>query len=200
MRKILLAALATAALSGLSPAHAATVDFSGLAGNVANPLTIGDMTFSNVGFNWVSGSEALCPSLSPANGANCSNDLVVSFAGTASGISFTYLFNNNITIGDDIGDVQIFSGATLLGTVDVLVLDTDAFTRDLVSLGGFSNVTRLVISSTDLGGVGYDDFTATITPRGAVPEPASWALMIGGFALAGGVMRRRAMGMKLALN
>lgn len=27
----------------------------------------------------------------------------------------------------------------------------------------------------------------------AVPEPASWALMIGGFAMAGGVMRRRRM-------
>ncbi|RYE79248.1 MAG: PEP-CTERM sorting domain-containing protein [Oxalobacteraceae bacterium] len=28
-------------------------------------------------------------------------------------------------------------------------------------------------------------------PVGAVPEPASWAFMIGGFGLAGGMMRRR---------
>ena len=34
------------------------------------------------------------------------------------------------------------------------------------------------------------DFTAADVP-GAVPEPASWAMMIGGFALAGGAMRRR---------
>jgi hypothetical protein len=36
------------------------------------------------------------------------------------------------------------------------------------------------------------DFTAKVTPpAGAVPEPASWAMMIGGFALAGSVLRRR---------
>ncbi len=33
---------------------------------------------------------------------------------------------------------------------------------------------------------------ATLTAAPAVPEPASWALMIGGFALAGAAMRRRA--------
>lgn len=38
----------------------------------------------------------------------------------------------------------------------------------------------------------FDDFTfgSTIV-GGAVPEPASWALMIGGFGLAGAAMRRR---------
>ena len=30
-----------------------------------------------------------------------------------------------------------------------------------------------------------------VVPQAGVPEPASWALMIGGFDLAGGVMRRR---------
>jgi len=34
-------------------------------------------------------------------------------------------------------------------------------------------------------------FTLTIAQAAAVPEPASWALMIGGFALAGAAMRRR---------
>lgn len=29
------------------------------------------------------------------------------------------------------------------------------------------------------------------TPAGAVPEPASWAMLIGGFALTGGALRRR---------
>jgi hypothetical protein len=32
----------------------------------------------------------------------------------------------------------------------------------------------------------------------AVPEPASWALMIGGFGLAGAAMRRRAVGLRFA--
>jgi hypothetical protein len=33
----------------------------------------------------------------------------------------------------------------------------------------------------------------------AVPEPASWAMMIGGFAIAGGVVRRRSYGIKVSL-
>jgi hypothetical protein len=31
----------------------------------------------------------------------------------------------------------------------------------------------------------------SITPTGAVPEPATWAMMLGGFALVGAAMRRR---------
>jgi hypothetical protein len=43
-------------------------------------------------------------------------------------------------------------------------------------------------------GLGIDDLTLTAglqTPTG-VPEPAAWAMMIGGFGLAGGALRRRA--------
>jgi hypothetical protein len=42
------------------------------------------------------------------------------------------------------------------------------------------------------GDVGFRSFVDV--QAGAVPEPASWALMIGGFALAGGALRRRAHG------
>ena len=46
-------------------------------------------------------------------------------------------------------------------------------------------------------GLAIDDFrlTATVAP---VPEPASWAMMIGGFALAGGVLRRRTAQARIA--
>ncbi|WP_174279710.1 PEPxxWA-CTERM sorting domain-containing protein [Sphingomonas bacterium] len=38
----------------------------------------------------------------------------------------------------------------------------------------------------------YDDITATLfVAPAAVPEPATWAMMLGGFGLAGAVMRRR---------
>jgi len=36
------------------------------------------------------------------------------------------------------------------------------------------------------------------TPPGAIPEPASWAMMIGGFALAGSMMRRRRVAPRFA--
>jgi len=39
---------------------------------------------------------------------------------------------------------------------------------------------------------GVQTFTgATVALGGAVPEPASWALMLGGFGLVGGAMRSR---------
>lgn len=42
-------------------------------------------------------------------------------------------------------------------------------------------------------GLGVDNFalTATLASTPAVPEPATWAMMIGGFGLIGGAMRRR---------
>lgn len=43
-----------------------------------------------------------------------------------------------------------------------------------------------------------DDIIAGVSPPGAVPEPASWAMMIGGFALAGVAMRRRKAAARLA--
>lgn len=39
-------------------------------------------------------------------------------------------------------------------------------------------------------GLGLDDIVIP-PPSGAVPEPATWAMMIGGFALIGGTLRRR---------
>jgi PEP-CTERM motif len=37
----------------------------------------------------------------------------------------------------------------------------------------------------------YDNITLFAAPTGGVPEPASWALMLGGFGLTGAAMRRR---------
>lgn len=43
------------------------------------------------------------------------------------------------------------------------------------------------------------DFTTYVTVPTAVPEPAQWSMLIGGFALAGGAMRRRVAAVRLAL-
>ena len=39
--------------------------------------------------------------------------------------------------------------------------------------------------------IAVTNFTLTEVVTGAVPEPASWAMMIGGFGLAGGALRRQ---------
>ena len=194
MRRMLLAALAAFGLSAAAgAAQAALIDFNALpTGHAADPLSLPGATFTTLGggFNYIA-VGGLCTSISDANSFNCSKDLQVDFDVASSGLSFSFFANNEHTIGADIGDVLLYSGATFLGQVDVLVLDDQGSTRDLVSLAGFSDVTRLVISSTDFAGVLYDDFAFTPGVAG-VPEPASWSLMILGFGLAGAAFRRRA--------
>jgi hypothetical protein len=43
----------------------------------------------------------------------------------------------------------------------------------------------------------HDDLVIRLTAT-AVPEPATWAMMIAGFGLMGGAMRRRSAGLALA--
>jgi len=180
------------ALLTVAPASAAVIDFEGVpSGNNPNPLVLPGATFTTAGgFNYVvnAATNVLCPSTSADNAGDCPLDLDVAFDAPAATISLAFVGNNELAMGADIGDVQIFSGAVLLGTVDVLVGDNQSFSKDLVPLTGFANVTRLRISSTDFGGLAYDDFTFEEGVRAA--EPATLALF--GFgALATGAVRRR---------
>ena len=56
-----------------------------------------------------------------------------------------------------------------------------------------SQVLTFLASGTP-GGAPPISFLDGVTLEAAVPEPATWALMIGGFGLVGGAMRRRAAG------
>lgn len=189
--------LASIALCATSAAQAAPVviDFEGLPlGTNPNPMVVSGASFTTVaGFTRIGsvGSNFLCTSLSSADNANCSATLELSFGGAASNISFDFFLNNNTTAGADIGDVAIYAGAVLLGTEDLLVVDANNTTRDLVSLTGYSNVTRIVVTSTDFGGVGYDNFRFDRADTSAVPEPAGLALVLTAAGLAGAATRRR---------
>lgn len=189
LRTALLAtSVAAAALIGASSASADVIDFTGLPdGAASNPLSLPGATFTALGgFNVVT-SGTLCAAVAAGDDDNCSRALQVDFDQASSGLSFNFWANNTVTIGADIGDVSIFAGAVLLGAVDVLVQDASSLSYDLVDLSAYSGVTRLLITTTDFGGVLYDDFTYSA----AVPEPATWALLISGFGLAGAGLRRR---------
>lgn len=56
---------------------------------------------------------------------------------------------------------------------------------------GFYRVNQISGAGTFVGNLGVEGVTGITA--GAVPEPASWALMIGGFGLVGAAMRRRAV-------
>ena len=192
-RKISL--LVAALLAGASaPARADLIDFESLpAGNTSNPLTINGVTFfTSNGFNVIAAlpNQVICASVTSDNFASCPLPLDVMLGQRVRDLSFDFVGNNSLTVGADVGDVAVFgglSGQTLLGTVNLIVQDNQAFTLDTVSLAAFSQVSRLVITTDDFGGLGYDNFRFTID----VPEPATWAMMIAGFGLTGAAARRR---------
>ena len=96
-----------------------------------------------------------------------------------------------ISIGFDAFEDINFSNVTLNGTPLTLVNTgplSSAFTAsELFSSGG---INTLIVSGTSGAGATY---SGTINYRltGAVPEPATWALMILGFGAVGAAMRRR---------
>ena len=58
--------------------------------------------------------------------------------------------------------------------------------------GGTQDIRGISIWNDDVGGIGFDNLKFDVrSTGGVVPEPQSWALMIGGFGLVGAAQRRR---------
>lgn len=87
--------------------------------------------------------------------------------------------DTNLTIREIGGGVL---APTATYTIDGVV--HSHFTYNLTSTSGFE------INFTNAYYVGIDNLDFTVT-GGVVPEPGTWALMIAGFGLAGGALRRR---------
>jgi hypothetical protein len=73
---------------------------------------------------------------------------------------------------------------------DFSVSATGYATLNYYGTGGTVNPGFLGVSSVTFYGSGSQELD-NITVNGGVPEPASWAMMLGGFGLVGGAMRRR---------
>ena len=93
--------------------------------------------------------------------------------------------NTNLLAGDDLGDVGVSE------TVIVPLLTNQQY---IALLGGYSDID---FGETTLTFAGPDSVTLGAL-AGAIPEPATWAMMIGGFALAGAGLRRRATTVRFA--
>jgi hypothetical protein len=104
---------------------------------------------------------------------------------TVSGLTYSHTYSDNVTLdtftfftADFLGGFQdlenVYEGAVLFtGTTEHPHFKTGTFAIDDFLVGGSVTITDLS------------------APPAAVPEPASWALMLGGFGLVGGAMRRR---------
>lgn len=196
MKNRILSLIAFGAAIAASPASAATViDFDNLGNGVQVTNQYAGVTFSSqAGSQILTTAQNLGTSLpnficSATTSINCVDDVYVNFSSGVSGLSFIAVGDNNV--GHN-GDVRVFAGASLLGTVNIIG-DANGFSPYLVDLGAFSGITRIEIANiTDLAGLGYDDFTFTVGGGASgVPEPATWAMMLLGFGIVGSTMRRR---------
>ena len=96
------------------------------------------------------------------------------------------LQNATATISSYYSSTNALYGGTLLRSTTFPAPGATSATNVVTQTGPFSLTTRYdIVFGTDLGNF---NGTANIT---AVPEPATWAMMIAGFGLVGGTMRRR---------
>lgn len=195
MVKSLLAATALIGALSVSPASAETITFDDLAGNasmIANGY--GGLNWSNFGAFNGSGyatSGYVNGRVSGLNTAFNSGGTPASFSATTpftlnSGY-FTGAWNNGLVI-------------SVVGLVDGLQAYSDSFTVDATGpslhIFNWSNLSSVRFSSAGgvnagLSGAGNHFVLDNLTIDGAVPEPATWAMMMMGIGAIGFAMRRK---------
>lgn len=112
-----------------------------------------------------------------------------SYLNIASGFTSIFSFNygafSNFT-------ATVYDGlngsGTALGSISLAANNVNTFSPVAIN---FSGIGRSFAISGNANQFGFDDVTFNDDVSGAVPEPATWALMLVGFGLVGGAMRRR---------
>jgi len=187
MKKILCGVAAMAMLVGCAGAAAAqAVDFEDNPSNTAfYPLVSDGFSFEGIlVYSWTDGPYS----------ANGTNNLI--FSGFP--VVMTKVGGGTFSVGNLDAGLSWYAsgqGATLdlVGTRADSSTVTASLGLDYMfqsyALNGFDDLVSLSFSTTSNGYVALDNINGADT--GAVPEPASWALMLGGFGLVGGAMRSR---------
>jgi len=180
LKKLIMGAAAASALAmAASSASAATVIHVG--------------TFTPTGYFFLTSGTPISPSIT------------ANFGATISGKSkaFDYIFDFTIPQnGTGSGSLSTsFSNLTNKLTISKLLINGQQFTVPSTGSGQGIAVSGIPILSGVLNQIEVEGttsaknvaatFSGTATFAAAVPEPASWSLMIGGLALVGGMMRRR---------
>jgi hypothetical protein len=103
--------------------------------------------------------------------------------------------------GDNAGTDSLFSGAEIV----ISPLAKGNAYNSTISLNHSSDLLTMQeifgLTGTHLGdAANATDLSDLFKPGaiGGVPEPASWAMMLGGFGLVGGTMRRRRLAIRFA--
>lgn len=200
MKKFLLGA--AAALSAVSLASAANAVVIGAAGQVGLPFA----TLSNAGLNGgalatLTGGSVLTsdqPFADIPKGGIFGGTFLA--AGPTSGQSATLTFNQLVNVfGFLIGSPDTYNQVTITSTLGSFI-----FTPPTLGLSGngdqnlsqyvnfrTTSAGERILSATFTNLPATDAFETANFAAAAVPEPAAWAMMIGGFGMIGGALRRQ---------
>jgi hypothetical protein len=189
MRYLKLAAVAATSLVALASATSASavvIDFEDLTPGLQapGPVVYPEATFTSSSGVFYIGGAGIGNDLCTYTGS-CDANLTVDFAAPVSNLSFQ-------AAGDDGASTISYTvffggGGSLAGS---FALPGTFSTLKTYSFGALSDIVKVEFSDNDGAGIVYDNFTFD-AGAGAVPEPASWAMMIGGMAVVGASMRRR---------
>jgi len=210
----LFAAGASALAFGAVPANATLINFDDLAigTTLSNQYAALGVLFSPNAFSgaggptgdWATNSDMTIVSSTGSdvgglgNPSLVSGNLLRSFSGWLNedgDASFTITFTTAVSAFslDFAGiatpsstTISLFNGTTLLSTL------TAGSGGQVRLSGAAASITSLKVTPGDFfDWVGVDNLDFTPVATTAVPEPASWAMMLMGFALTGAMMRRR---------
>jgi hypothetical protein len=117
-------------------------------------------------------------------------------AGTEYTLSFTYIFSGSAQ-GEQI--LNVLLGDELAASLDFKTNYDNGLQTYTGTFTATDAVTRLTfLARNDPSWMAIDQVSVVAIGDGAVPEPASWALMIAGFGLVGGTLRRRGRNLQAA--
>jgi len=204
-------ALAFAAMLFASPAAAAITQVT-TPGGLTGPLTVEDFEDGSyvAGFSVAAGAGVIEMASADgyAGGVTPSGDFGISSSVIEDSLIFTFsgpVRTGGLWFGNDdtccatttTGVLQIYSSSGLEGSVS-LVANMNDFADQFLGFATDFDVTQIIFNydpnSTSLFRY-VDDLTFGPTGLtgggGAIPEPTTWALLIGGFGMAGAMLRRR---------
>jgi len=116
----------------------------------------------------------------------------ITFTVTGPGVTFTLLSFDNAgwPNADRDTEARLYQlDYTLIDSITYVAPGQGHYTQSCFNCSTTSGFVLQVGPDGFNGGI--DNLTFEVTSRGAVPEPASWALMIAGFGMVGGTLRRR---------
>ena len=176
VNKLLAVTAVTAAFAFAAPASAAIVFLGQFEGQDCGAGGFSNCYVSHDGTNTIGlGSPVIIKYEGPDGVLDDISDNFPSIDGSEFDVTYDpYILSFTYTPGAGDPDIHYFS--IKQSTSYALFYDSDP----------------ILSGSVDLSDIGYNDWShLSFFDTGAVPEPATWALMIGGLGLAGATLRRR---------